>query len=114
MASVLTHNKNDITKLTFFLRECKRMNLTVLGPDINESVSHFTVNKAGDIRFGLSALKGVGEGPVEAILEDRKKSGPFIDLFDMMKRLNMQAMNKRVMESLVLSLIHISEPTRPY
>ena len=103
MASVLTHNKNDITKLTFFLRECKRMNLTVLGPDINESVSHFTVNKAGDIRFGLSALKGVGEGPVEAILEDRKKSGPFIDLFDMMKRLNMQAMNKRVMESLVLA-----------
>ncbi|MEM9820229.1 MAG: DNA polymerase III subunit alpha [Bacteroidota bacterium] len=103
MASVLTHNKNDITKLTFFLRECKRMGVKVLGPDVNESVSHFTVNKDGHIRFGLSALKGVGEGPVEAILEERHKKGPFSTLFEMLKRLNLGSVNKRVMESLVLA-----------
>ncbi|MFK7934061.1 MAG: DNA polymerase III subunit alpha, partial [Saprospiraceae bacterium] len=72
MASVLTHNKTDITKLTFFLRECKRMGLTVLGPHVNESQSDFSVNKKGHIRCGMSGLKGLGEGPVEAILEERK------------------------------------------
>ncbi|MEO1518004.1 MAG: DNA polymerase III subunit alpha [Bacteroidota bacterium] len=101
MASVLTHNKNDITKLTFFLRECKRMNLEVLGPDVNESQSDFTVNKKGQIRFGLSALKGVGEGPVEELLKERQK-GTFRNVFDMMKRLNLRTVNKKCMESLVL------------
>ena len=102
MASVLTNNKNDISKLTFFLQECKRMGLDVLGPDVNESVSDFSVNKQGQIRFGLSALKGVGEGPVEAILEDRKSSGPFTSMFDMMRRLSLRSVNKKVMESLAL------------
>ncbi len=102
MASVLTHNKNDLTKLTFFLRECHRMNCEVLGPNINESASDFTVNKDGAIRFGLSALKGVGEGPVAAILEERAEGGSFKSLFDMLQRLSLQAVNKRVMESLVL------------
>ncbi len=102
MASVLTHNKNDLTKLTFFLRECHRMNCEVLGPNINESASDFTVNKDGAIRFGLSALKGVGEGPVAAILEERSEGGSFKSLFDMLQRLSLQAVNKRVMESLVL------------
>ncbi|MEL6636763.1 MAG: DNA polymerase III subunit alpha [Bacteroidota bacterium] len=102
MASVLTHNKNDITKLTFFLRECHRMNCEVLGPDVNESASDFTVNKEGAIRFGLSALKGVGEGPVAAILEERQRGGAFQNPFDMMRRLSLQAINKRVMESLIL------------
>jgi DNA polymerase III subunit alpha len=102
MASVLTHNKSDITKVTFFLRECKRMNLEVLGPDINESVSDFSVNKKGAIRFGMAALKGVGEGPVEIILAERKKNGLFADVFDLVRRLNTAALNKRVMESLVL------------
>ncbi|MEM9921225.1 MAG: DNA polymerase III subunit alpha [Bacteroidota bacterium] len=101
MASVLTHNKNDITKLTFFLRECKRMNLEVLGPDVNESQSDFTVNRKGQIRFGLSALKGVGEGPVEELLAGRQK-GTFKNVFDMMKRLNLRTVNKKCMESLVL------------
>ncbi|MEL6720707.1 MAG: OB-fold nucleic acid binding domain-containing protein [Bacteroidota bacterium] len=102
MASVLTHNKNDISKVTFFLKECKRMGLTVLGPDINDSVSDFSVNQEGAVRFGLSALKGVGEGPVEAILEERDHGGIFLNAFDMMRRLSLGAVNKRVLESLVL------------
>ena len=102
MASVLTNNKNDISKITFFLQECKRMGLDVLGPDVNESVSDFSVNKQGQIRFGLSALKGVGEGPVEAILSERKENGAFSSIFDMMRRLSLRAVNKKVMESLVL------------
>ena len=102
MASVLTNNKNDISKITFFLQECKRMGLDVLGPDVNESVSDFSVNKQGQIRFGLSALKGVGEGPVEAILSERKESGSYSSIFDMMRRLSLRAVNKKVMESLVL------------
>ncbi len=100
MASVLTHNKNDISKITFFLQECKRMGLPVLGPSVNESVSDFSVNRQGAIRFGLSALRGVGEGPVEAITTERANNGPFESLFDMMRRLPLQATNKRVLESL--------------
>lgn len=102
MASVLTHNKNDIGKLNFFLRECKRNKIKVLGPDINESENNFTVNKAGQIRFGLSALKGVGEGPVEEIVNDRAANGPFNDIFDLVKRVNLRTVNKKCMESLVL------------
>ncbi len=102
MASVLTHNKNDISKITFFLQECKRMGLKVLGPSVNESASDFSVNKDGHVRFGLSALKGVGEGPVEAILEEREANGPFESLFDMMRRLSLRSVNKKVLESLAL------------
>ncbi|MCB9273915.1 MAG: DNA polymerase III subunit alpha [Lewinellaceae bacterium] len=102
MASVLTHNKNDISKITFFLQECKRMGLNVLGPSVNESVSDFSVDKSGHIRFGLSALKGVGEGPVEEILEERKTNGAFESIFDMMRRLSLRSVNKKVMESLAL------------
>jgi DNA polymerase-3 subunit alpha len=102
MASVLTHNKNDISKVTFFLQECKRMGLNVLGPSVNESVSDFSVNDDGHVRFGLSALKGVGEGPVEAILEEREAGGQFESLFDMMRRLSLRSINKKVLESLAL------------
>jgi DNA polymerase III subunit alpha len=102
MASVLSNNKDNISDLTKFLRECRRMGVTVLGPDINESVSGFTVNKQGQIRFGLSALKGVGEGPVEEILAERDKDGHFTDVFDFLKRLDSKAANKKVLESLVL------------
>jgi len=102
MASVLTHNKSDISKVTFFLRECKRMDLDVLGPNVNESDLNFTVNKNGQVRFGMSALKGVGEGPVEAFLKERKENGPFKDIFEMVRRLNLKAVNKRIMESLAL------------
>ncbi|MCB0631773.1 MAG: DNA polymerase III subunit alpha, partial [Lewinella sp.] len=102
MASVLTHNKNDISKLTFFLQECKRMGIPVLGPDVNESQSDFSSNKKGEIRFGLSALKGVGEGPVEEILKDREENGIYESLFDMVRRLSLRAINKKVVESLAL------------
>jgi len=100
MAAILTHSKNNIEKLTFFLRECKRMKLTVQGPDVNESEMNFTVNELGQIRFGLSALKGVGEGPVTELIENRSKDGPFKSVFDMLRRLNLRSFNKKCMESL--------------
>lgn len=103
MASVLTNNKSDISKVTFFLEECKRMGLKVLGPSVNESVSDFSVDKTGHIRFGLSAIKGVGEGPVEEILATREEGGAFVSLFDMMRRVNLRSVNKKVLESLALS-----------
>ena len=103
MASVLTNNKNDISKVTFFLEECKRMGLTVLGPSVNASLSDFSVDQEGNIRFGLSAIKGVGEGPVEEILTNRAEHGPFESFFDMMRRLNLRSVNKKVLESLALS-----------
>ena len=100
MASVLTHNKHDISKLNFFLREAKRMGIAVLGPDVNESKLNFAVNQKGSIRFGLSALKGVGEGPVEEIIQIRSESGPYESIFDMTKRLSLRAVNKKCFESL--------------
>ncbi len=102
MASVLTHNKNDITKVTFFLKECKRMGVEVLGPDVNESASDFSVNEEGKIRFGLSALKGVGEGPVSEILAERDENGKFENIFDFSRRMASRSVNKKVMESLAL------------
>jgi DNA polymerase-3 subunit alpha len=102
MASVLTNNKNDISKITFFLRECTRMRLDVLGPSVNESASDFSVNQKGQIRFGLSALKGVGEGPVTALLDERQENGQFTSIFDLVRRVNVRAINKKVLESLTL------------
>ncbi len=101
LASVLTHNKSDMDKINFFLREAKRMGVKVLGPDINESELNFTVNALGNIRFGLSALKGVGEGPVNEIIEGRK-NGKYSNIFDLTKRLNLRSVNKKCLESLVL------------
>ncbi len=102
MASVLTHNKNDIGKLHFFLRECRRIGLDVLQPDVNESWLNFTVNQKGQIRFGLSALKNMGEKAVQNILEERKEDGDFTSLLDMTRRLSLRAVNKKSIESLVL------------
>ncbi len=102
MSSVLTHNKNDIKTLTKYLRECKKMSIPVLGPDVNESKSDFSPNKEGKIRFGLSALKGVGEGPVDAIIQERLANGVFENVFDMARRLDLRTVNKRCFESLVL------------
>ena len=102
MAAVLTHNKSDQKKLTFFLRECRRMGIKVLGPDVNESLLDFGVNKRGQIRFGLSAVKGVGEGPVGEILSERAKGGSFQSLFDLVRRLDLRQINKKVLESLAL------------
>ncbi len=102
MASVLTHNKSNLADITFFLQECKRMGLTVLGPDVNESISNFSANKKGEVRFGMSGLKGVGEGPVEEILRERVKGGPFMSIYDFVRRLSASAINKKVTESLAL------------
>ena len=94
MAAVL-NNASNIDKLTFFMEESKKMGIRVLGPDINESLKGFAVNKAGDIRFGLGGLKGVGEAAVESIIEERKKNGVFKDIFDFIKRINQRTVNKK-------------------
>ncbi|MCX6180706.1 MAG: DNA polymerase III subunit alpha [Bacteroidetes bacterium] len=103
MASVLSNNMNNISEVTFFMEECMRMGTPVLGPDVNESVYKFTVNSAGAIRFGLGAIKGVGEGAVESIVEERRKGGVYKNIFDMTKRINLRAANKKCMENLVLA-----------
>ena len=103
MASVLTHNMNDIKKVTFYMEECKRMHLTVLGPDINESVHKFNVNKKGEIRFGLGAIKGVGEGAVENIINERTENGYFNSIYSVTKRVELRSVNKRTLENLALA-----------
>jgi DNA polymerase-3 subunit alpha len=100
MAAVL-NNASNIDKLTFFMEESKKMGIKVLGPDINESLKGFAVNKTGDIRFGLGGLKGVGDAAVESIIEERKKNGSFKDIFDFIKRINQKTVSKKTLESLV-------------
>ena len=102
MAAVLNH-AGSIEKITFFMEECKRMSLIVLGPDINESQNGFAVNKKGEIRFGFSGLKGVGENAIEHIIEERIKHGFYTSMFDLAKRVNPRAANKKSLESLVYS-----------
>ncbi|MFN0204019.1 MAG: DNA polymerase III subunit alpha [Bacteroidia bacterium] len=101
MAAVLTHNANDIKKITFFIDECKSLGIEVLPCDINESEVLFSVNKKGQIRFGVGALKGVGEDIMHKILEERTTNGIFKSLFDMLKRLPARTLNKRILESLI-------------
>ena len=100
MASVLSNNMSDIKQVSFFMEECRRMGIEVLGPDINESGFTFSVNALGAVRFGLGAIRGMGSGPVEAILAERK-NGPFDSIFDLTKRINLRLCNKRAFESLV-------------
>ncbi len=103
MASVLTHNLSNIDKITFFMDECKRIGVSVLGPDVNESEYHFSVNKAGQIRFGMGAVKGVGESAVQSIVDERKANGPYASVFDLVRRVNLRAANKKTFESLAYS-----------
>jgi DNA polymerase-3 subunit alpha len=102
MASVLNH-AGSIEKLTFFMEECKRMGLKVLGPDINESGKGFAVNLKGEIRIGLGGLKGVGEAAVETLIEERAKKGSFNNIFDLVKRVNQRTVNKKSLECLAYS-----------
>ncbi|ANI88136.1 DNA polymerase III subunit alpha [Arachidicoccus ginsenosidimutans] len=102
MAAVLNH-AGAIEKLTFFMEECKRMGIKVLGCDINESHKGFSPNKKGEIRFGFGGLKGVGDAAIESILEERNKNGAFKDIFDFIKRVNQRTVNKKSIESLVYS-----------
>ena len=103
MASVLSNNMNDITQVTFFMEECKRMGIQVLGPDVNESKSDFTVNMEGQIRFGMAAIKGAGNAAVDAIIEERKASGLYENIFAFTKRVNLKAVNKKTMEVLAMA-----------
>ncbi len=99
MAAVLNH-AGTIEKITFFMEECKRMGLKVLGPDINESQKGFAVNKKGEIRVGFSGMKGVGDTALTCIIEEREKRGPFISVFDFIKRVNQRSANKKSLENL--------------
>ena len=103
MASVLSNNMNDITQVTFFMEECRRMGISVLGPDVNESKSGFTVNMQGEIRFGMAAIKGAGAGAVEEIIKERISSGPYSNIFDFAKRVNSRTLNKKTMEALAMA-----------
>jgi DNA polymerase-3 subunit alpha len=99
--SAVLNNAGAIEKITFFMEECKRMGIKVLGPDINESQIGFAPNKKGEIRFGLGGLKGVGEAALESIIEERNKRGAYKDVFDFIKRINQRTVNKKSLESLV-------------
>ncbi|TNJ45287.1 DNA polymerase III subunit alpha [Tamlana fucoidanivorans] len=103
MAAVLSNNMNDIKQVTFFMEECKRMKLDVLGPDVNESYYKFSVNKDGAVRFGMGAIKGVGHGAVKTIVEHRKEDGPYRSIFDLAKRIDLRAANKKAFENLALA-----------
>jgi len=100
MAAVLSNNMSDIKKVSFFMEECKRMRLPVLGPDVNESYYKFSVNKDNAVRFGMGAIKGVGGGAVNTIVEHRKKDGHYLSIFDLSKRIDLRAANKKAFESL--------------
>ena len=102
MAAVLSNNMSDIKQVTFFMEECKRMGLEVLGPDVNESFYKFTVNDRGAIRFGMGAIKGVGGNAVKTIVEHRE-DGPYKSIFDLSKRIDLRAANKKAFENLVLA-----------
>jgi len=102
MAAVLSNNMNDIKQVSFFMEECKRMGLQVLGPDVNESYYKFTVNENYAVRFGMGAIKGVGMGAVQTIVENRKE-GNYKSIFDLAKRIDLRAANKKAFENLALA-----------
>ena len=103
MAAVLSNNMSDIKQVTFFMEECKRMGLAVLGPDINESITKFNVNENGEVRFGMGGVKGVGQAAVNSIIKERNENGPFKDIYDFVKRVELRTVNKKTIENLVLA-----------
>ena len=103
MAAVMSRNLDNITEITKLMDECKMMGIETLGPDVNESRHKFSVNKQGAVRFGLAAIKGMGAAAAEAIIEEREKGGLYSDVFDVVKRVNLSAVNRKAIESLVLS-----------
>ena len=103
MAAVLSRSLSNIVDITKFMDECKAMGIQVLGPDVNESILKFSVDKNKNIRFGLGAVKGVGEAAVQNIIEERRKNGPYKDIFDFVERVNLTACNKKNIESLALA-----------
>ena len=103
MATVLSRNLSDIKQVTAYMTECKNIGIDVLGPDVNESQIKFSTNKKGDIRFGLAAIKGVGEAASEAIIRERKQNGPYKDIYDFMERTNYSAVNRKCLENIALA-----------
>ena len=103
MAGNMSRSLNDITKITKLMSECQAMNIPCLGPDVNESEQKFSANKKGEVRFGLSAIKGMGEAAATNIIAERHKNGQYKDIFDFVQRVNLSAVNRKAMESLALS-----------
>ncbi len=103
MAAVLTHSQSNLENVTFFIEECRNLGIKVLGPHVNESGVYFEVNKSGEIRFGLGAIKGAGDSAVEAIILEREARGVYTDIFEFSKRLNQRSVNKKTFECLALS-----------
>jgi DNA polymerase-3 subunit alpha len=102
MASVLSNNMSDLKQVTFFMEECRRMGVPVLGPSVNESLLRFSVNEEGAIRFGMGGMKGVGENAVREIIERREEGGTFSDLFDLLERIDLRQANRKTIECLIL------------
>lgn len=100
MAANLSRNLSNITEVTKLMEECRRMGLKVFGPDVNLSYKKFTVDKNGDIRFGMAAIKNVGEGAVENIIEEREKNGPYKDIYDFVERVDLRSVNRKTLEAL--------------
>ncbi len=103
MAAVLSRNLNNIVEITKFIDECRAINIKVLGPNVNESRQKFSPNHKGEIRFGLSAIKGIGEAATLSIVEEREKNGDYKDIYDFVQRVNLSAVNKKCLELLALS-----------
>ena len=103
MAGNMSRCINDITKITKLMSECQAMGIPCLGPDVNESQRKFSANKKGEVRFGLSAIKGMGDAAAVNIIAEREKNGPYKDIFDFVQRVNLSAVNRKALESLALS-----------
>ncbi len=103
MAANLSRNLSNISEITKLMQECKRMKLKVLGPDVNESFIKFTVNRKGEIRFGMAAIKGVGEGAVQNIIDIRNLKGEFKDIYNFVEQVNLQSVNKKNLEALAMA-----------
>ena len=103
MAAIMTRRRDQITEITKLMDECKQMGIATLGPDVNESYLKFGVNKKGEIRFGLAAIKGMGDGAANAIIDERQKNGPYKDIFDFAQRVPTSSINRKSYESLALS-----------
>ena len=103
MAGIMSRSLDNINDITKFMDECRAMGIPTLGPDVNESRQKFSVNKKGEIRFGISAIKGVGGAAADAIISEREKNGPYTSIFDFIQRVNLGAVNRKCVESLVLS-----------
>ena len=103
MAAIMSRRRDQISEITKLMDECKQMGIATLGPDVNESFQKFGVNKKGEIRFGLAAIKGMGDGVAHAIIDEREQNGPYKDIFDFVQRINFSQVNRKAFESLALS-----------